>query len=180
MSLLLEGQLSLLYAGLLAVLCFLRGKGWAGILVVAFLLVGVGIELVSKLTIFQPPPESILSSRQDCSDATLALLKVSMPNSLPSGFAIRAAYYGVLLAGLGAVIWPSLATPTRWIALLLSVLLGASRIMVGWHWMSDVLAGLLLGGGAACGMLAFADGFHWLGPTAVDRRTGGACQPPRR
>jgi membrane-associated phospholipid phosphatase len=180
MSVLLEGQLSLLYAGLLAVFFFFHGKPRAGIFIVASLLFGVGVEIVSKLAVFHPTPESILSPRQDCSDTTLALLRVSMPNSLPSGFSIRAAYFGVLLAGLLGAIWPRLRTPTRWTMLLLITVLGASRIMIAWHWMSDVLAGLLLGGAAAYGVLAFADGFRWLGPSAVDRRTDAASKTPTR
>jgi membrane-associated phospholipid phosphatase len=177
-SLLLEGQLSLLYAGLLAAFCFFRGKRLAGILVVTLLLLSVGVELVSKMTVLQSLPASILSPRQDCNDTTLALLNVSMPNSLPSGYSIRAAYFGVLLAGLGGVIWPGLTTPTRWTMLLLITLLGASRILIGWHWMSDVLAGLLLGSAAAYTVLAFADGFRWLGPTTVDWRMGATSPPP--
>ena len=47
-SLLLEGQLSLLYAGLLAAFCFFHGKRLAGILVVTLLLLSVGVELVSS------------------------------------------------------------------------------------------------------------------------------------
>jgi membrane-associated phospholipid phosphatase len=89
-----------------------------------------------------------------------------MPNSLPSGFAIRAAYFGVLLTWLGGVIWPCLRTPIRWTMLILITLLGVSRILIAWHWMSDVLDGLLLGGAAGYGVLAFADGFRWLGPAA--------------
>jgi len=171
LSLLLEGQLSLLYAGLLAVLCFFHGKRWAGILIVTSLLFGVGVELASKIAVFQPPPSSMLSARQDCRDTTLALLSVSMPNSLPSGFSIRAAYFGILLTGLAGAIWPARATLAQWTVPLLSALLGASRIVIGWHWISDVLAGLLLGGAAAYCVLVFADGFRWLRPSAVDPRT---------
>jgi membrane-associated phospholipid phosphatase len=163
-SVLFEGYLSLIYAGLLALLCLHHRKPLPGIIVVGFLLLTVAVELLSKLAISQLPPQALFVPRSDCRSASFGLMTVEMPNSLPSGFAIRLAYFGVLLAALGAASGPRVWTEIRFILLPLIALLAATRVLLAWHWTSDVVAGLLLGAAAACAVLSLVDGFSWLRP----------------
>ena len=70
------------------------------------------------------------------------------------------------------------ASPLPWLVAWIgfgacAILAGASRVTVGWHWPTDVVAGLLLGSGFAVLALAMADNFTWLRPGgARSGRTG--------
>jgi undecaprenyl-diphosphatase len=168
-SVLLAGELSLLYAGSLALLCALRRRARVGIWLVGLLLATVAVELCFKHGLDQPAPSAVLIGleRPDCEQVSYPLTTVSTPSSLPSGYAIRTAYFGLLVAALVAARWPRLAVPARLALGLAVLLLGATRVIVGWHWPSDVLAGLLLGAATASLALALADGFTWLRPAAA-------------
>jgi undecaprenyl-diphosphatase len=61
------------------------------------------------------------------------------PHSFPSGHAARALMLAILALGLGPG-W------LGWTLLLWAPLVGLARIALGLHYLSDVLAGLLLGG----------------------------------
>ena len=69
----------------------------------------------------------------------------------------------------------------RWIVLLVSgglvVLIGPSRIFLGAHWLSDVVAGYLL----SFVLLGFAIEFHlrYLGPVVVKKKAKGTPPPDR-
>jgi membrane-associated phospholipid phosphatase len=171
-SVLLAGELSLLYAGALALLCARRGRAGVGVWLVGLLLTTVAVELCFKHALDQPAPSAVLVGleRPDCGQISYPLTTVSTPSSLPSGYAIRAAYFGLLVAALVGARWPPLAVPARLTLGLALLLLGATRVIVGWHWPSDVLAGLLLGAAAASLGLALADGFAWLRPAAPGPR----------
>ncbi len=60
------------------------------------------------------------------------------PHSFPSGHAVRAVMLGVVVLGIGPL----------WFGLLLLIwapLVGLARVAMGVHYLSDVLAGMLLG-----------------------------------
>jgi len=68
-----------------------------------------------------------------------AIYRNTDPHSFPSGHAARAALLAVLALGLGPI----------WFAVLVVVwapLVSLARIAMGLHYLSDVLAGLILGG----------------------------------
>ena len=163
----LAGELSLLYVGTLALLCLRHGRPLLGGWLIGLLVAIVAVEFVFKFAFYQPGPGALLNGleRPDCfRPAYLAypLISLPVPNTFPSGHAARTAYFGLLLAALLGARWPHLARPIRFAIAALVVLLGISRVVVAWHWTSDVLAGLLLGAAAACLALALADGFRWL------------------
>ncbi len=60
------------------------------------------------------------------------------PNSFPSGHAVRAVMLAWLAWGLGL-------SPLNWILTIWAPLVGIARISLGVHYVSDVLAGWLLG-----------------------------------
>jgi undecaprenyl-diphosphatase len=66
-------------------------------------------------------------------------------HSFPSGHAGRNACSVVSL-------WPLLPSPLRMGSLLWLILLGLSRVALGIHYVSDVLAGFIVGGGLGWGM----------------------------
>ena len=166
---LLAGELSLLYAGAIGLLCVTRRRPWAGLALVLLLLSTVAVETTFKLFFNQPAPSltALGVERPECWRVPYPLTSVPpevLPNSLPSGYSIRVAYFGLLLTVLIGARWPRLARPARLGLIPIVLVLGATRVAVGWHWTSDVLAGLLLGGAAAFVALALADGFRWLRP----------------
>ena len=165
-SLLLAGEVSLLYAAALALLCTWRGRPLLGLWLAGVMLATVPVEFLFKFSLHQPAPSALLGTleRPECGRLAYPLTSVSAPNTLPSGYAVRAAYFGLLSAALVGARWPRLAKPARWALMLVLALLGVTRVAIAWHWPSDVLAGLLLGAAAACLALAPADGLRWLGP----------------
>jgi membrane-associated phospholipid phosphatase len=170
-SLLLAAELSLVYAGLLALFFVWQRRPLLGVAVVGLLFVTVAVELGFKHGFYQPSPGVTLvgADRSDCYRFTYPLTSVSssvIPNSLPSGFTTRAAYFGVLLAALVGARWPRFAEPARLLLLPILLVLAATRVVIAWHWTTDIVAGLLLGAAMAYLLLALADGFRWLRPVA--------------
>lgn len=90
--------------------------------------------------------------------------------SFPSGHAIATA-----VSAVGLVIALLPAGPTRWRwewrAALYASLMALSRAYLGAHWLSDVIAGALLGGGIAIGWSAVL-------VSARDRRARGRAPAP--
>jgi undecaprenyl-diphosphatase len=83
------------------------------------------------------------------------IYRSSDPHSFPSGHAARAAMLAVLAAGLGPA----------WLAGLLLVwapLVGLARVAMGVHYLSDVLAGMLLGSLIGLIILAIASNTFFL------------------
>jgi undecaprenyl-diphosphatase len=189
-SVIFAAELSLLYAFALAVLCLRAGRPLVGVWIVVFLLAGVGLEIAFKYYFDQPGPSSFLGSlgRPSCRDSApgYPLTIVPTPSTLPSGYAIRATYFCLIVAALIGARWPLLRWPAGIGLGLLAVVLGASRVVVGWHWPSDVLAGLLVGAVAALFVLAGADGFAWVRATGRrvtgrrGRASGSSARPRRR
>lgn len=142
-GILLSAEFSLAYALIGAGLLWRARLGWWSLAPLTFLVL-IPIELVLKETIDQPlvPPDL----RQA---VYYPLTSVHLAGSFPSGHALRSGFLGSFLAVL---LWSRGSRPARWCAAGLGVVtigLGLARVYPGQHWLSDVVAGLLLGGTAA-------------------------------
>ena len=180
-SVVFAGEVSLVYAFAIAAYCAWRGRPVLGVWVVVMLLATVGMELAFKYYFVQPAPSAFLSTldRPPCGTPgpSYPLTVVPTPSTLPSGYATRATYFGVVVAALVGGRWPLLG----WLAWPLlvgtSLALAASRVTVGWHWPSDVLAGVFLGGAGGLLVGGVADWFRWLRPTGGRRGARRAAGP---
>lgn len=85
--------------------------------------------------------------------------------SFPSGHASSIGAVGMAVA----LLWPRL----RGVAFCVALWLAITRVFVGAHYPSDVVAGLLLGGCVALGLSRLASRRQWL-----DFPKGDACAPP--
>ncbi|MCC7367181.1 MAG: phosphatase PAP2 family protein [Chloroflexi bacterium] len=196
-SVVFAAELSLLYALALAFVCLRFRRLWAGFWIVFLLLAGVGIEITFKYYFQQPAPSAFFETigRASCGapGPGYPLTIVPTPSSLPSGYSIRAAYFTLLLAAFTGARWPRLRLPAFGLLGLVGLAAAASRVTVGWHWPSDVLAGVLLGACAAALATAQAGGFAWVraGGSPRGKKRGGAsgrrasaspssARPPRR
>lgn len=200
-SVVFAAELSLLYALGLAFVCLRARRPLAGFWIVFLLLAGVGIEITFKYSFQHPAPSAFFAEigRTTCAEPSIGypLTVVPTPSTLPSGYSIRAAYFCLLLAALIGGRWPQ----WRWLALgalgLVALAAAASRVTVGWHWPSDVIAGVLLGACAAALATAQAGHFTWAraasrpggrgGPRARRKASGrrgssgpASVRPPRR
>lgn len=102
-------------------------KERAVILIVSILLTAL-IVFVVKFTVRRKRPEGEWGKFYRSTD----------PHSFPSGHAVRAVMLAVIMLGLGPV----------WLGLLLLIwapLVGLARVAMGVHYLSDVLAGMILG-----------------------------------
>jgi undecaprenyl-diphosphatase len=102
-------------------------KERAVILIVSILLTAL-IVLIVKFTVRRKRPEGEWGKFYRNTD----------PHSFPSGHAVRAMMLAVVMLGLGPV----------WLGLFLLIwapLVGLARVAMGVHYLSDVLAGMLLG-----------------------------------
>jgi undecaprenyl-diphosphatase len=196
-SVLFAAEPSLLYALAIGVICLRARKPFAAGWILLLLLAGVGLEITFKYYFSHPSPSAFLETlpRAACGPPAPAypLTIVPTPSTLPSGYSIRAAYFCLLLAALIGGRWPRLRL-VAWVGLgALALVAGASRVTVGWHWPSDVVAGLLVGASSAVLAISKADDFAWLGvrggsgrasgsgrAAAVGRRRGSTNRPPAR
>lgn len=102
-------------------------KSRALVLIVAILITAVVVFLV-KLLFRRRRPEGQWGKFYRNTD----------PHSFPSGHAVRAAMLAVIMLGLGPL----------WLGVILLVwapLVGLARVSMGLHYLSDVLAGMLMG-----------------------------------
>lgn len=95
------------------------------------------------------------------------LVKSSDPNSFPSGHTCAAFAFAVALCGVLPQKWARAAV------LAAAFLMGASRLYVGVHFPSDVLAGALIG--TLCGLLA-----NWVVPRFLAAVRSCRSDPPQQ
>ncbi|SIN82800.1 phosphatase PAP2 family protein [Vannielia litorea] len=137
---------------------FVIRRAWG---TVAFLLASVGGGIVlsqgAKLAFDRPRPEVVPHGVE------------VITSSFPSGHSMMAAVTYLTLGVLVARVMPSRALKAYalGLAVALTVLVGVSRVYLGVHWPTDVLAGWLAG---AAWAMACVLGAHWL-----ERR--GAVEP---
>lgn len=125
--------LVLIPAGFLCALWLLwRGRGQLAAVLVFVTLVGRGLSELQKYEIARVRPDL---------EPQLVVVRTS---SFPSGHAASSMIFGLTIA-------LALAAGTRWerpavaFAILLSLLIGTSRVMLGVHWPSDVIGGWAFG-----------------------------------
>jgi len=183
-SVVFAAELSLLYALALAFICLRARRPWAGFWIVFLLLAGVGVEITFKYYFQQPAPSAFFETigRASCGapGPSYPLTIVPTPSSLPSGYSIRAAYFCLLLAAMIGGRWPQWRLPLLAGLGMVGLVAAASRVTVGWHWPSDVIAGVLLGACAAMFATAQAGSFAWLqgmGARASGRSRGSGKSP---
>ena len=139
----LSAEFSVLYALVAVFLLWRLGLGFWSFAPLAFILSTV-VELALK-TVLQQPPVPLGLHRP----ASYPLISVNLAGSFPSGHANRAAFFclfgavllwyrGGLGCRIGAVAAGILVFPIAY-----------SRVYMGYHWTSDVVAGLLLGAAVA-------------------------------
>lgn len=132
------GNAGALFLLLAAVLLCVPKTRRAGVTALVAMAMGfVGTNLILKHLVARPRPFVELAG-------LTALVTESDPNSFPSGHTTAAFAFAVAL-------WPNV--PRRWMAwagLCAAVLMAFSRLYVGVHYPSDVLAGALMGCLAGC------------------------------
>ena len=114
----------------LALLWWLGTAYWKSraLTLIIAILITAGVVFVVKLIVRRKRPEGEWGKFYRSTD----------PHSFPSGHAVRAVMLAVIMLGLGP--W--------WMGLILLVwapLVGLARVAMGLHYLSDVLAGMLLG-----------------------------------
>lgn len=109
------------------ILLLLRGYRWGALFFAVCELVSVGVVQVMKLNFDRPRP--------------LEILTVSDAGSFPSGHTANAATIAVVLFILFPRIWAAIAG-VLWV-----VLMAFSRTLMGAHWASDTVGGVLVGAG---------------------------------
>jgi undecaprenyl-diphosphatase len=128
------GEPTVLVAAGVATMLWLAGAGRArlGLVLLVIALAGRGLSELQKYWIARPRPEL---------EQHLVLVKTS---SFPSGHAASSMIFYTAMA-------LALTAGTRWHratvagAILLSLMIGASRVMLGVHWPSDVVGGWAFG-----------------------------------
>jgi undecaprenyl-diphosphatase len=106
-----------------------------------FIFAVIAIEAALKLAIPHAPPPSDRTRTIDL----LPHVQVAFASSFPSGHVARITFLTGVVRG-----WP------RWLPALAVVLMIASRLYLGEHWLSDCLGGLALGWVAAKAARLFA------------------------
>ena len=117
------------------------------------------IELVYKWVLRHPAPLAFAHPDGPSVVTMLHTGTLTPHGSYPSGHMMRT----VLIYGLGAFVVRRLA-PSGWarmaavpLAVVVVGLMALDRVYLGVHWQSDVVGGLLLGGAALAGAIAWLD-----------------------
>jgi membrane protein DedA with SNARE-associated domain/membrane-associated phospholipid phosphatase len=130
---------------LTVILCFRGGARGAAYTVLAVSIATEALNLILKQAFERPRPSLFTEI------ATLHSY------SFPSGHAMSAAaIYGIVTAVL-ARFWPRRARPVLITVPILVLMIGLSRIFLGVHWVTDVLAGF------AAGLFLLLGGLYFLG-----------------
>lgn len=150
------GAVSLLTVGLVALLAG-RGRRCEAAVVGVTVAMGVALSTVFKGVFgrVRPPAE-------------LALIPLPSSASFPSGHAMGSM---MLALSVGWVVWRTVGRPAaRWTLVAAlgawAVLVGVSRVYLGVHWPSDVLASWLLGGAWFALVIGVTEAYLPCGPTA--------------
>jgi undecaprenyl-diphosphatase len=106
-----------------------------------------GVAVIGAQALYNLAKRRLVRSRP-CDSFVLPHLPVRMPDafSFPSGHTTTAFTIALILGHFSPLLWP--------VALTLATLIGLSRIALGAHFPSDVVAGMLLG--CACAIVALA------------------------
>jgi membrane-associated phospholipid phosphatase len=134
-----NGVVEVLLTGL-AVAIFAWRRRWLEAWFVVVCTVGAGaIGTVIKMLVGRPRPVPQPGSG--------LLWPLFDPYSFPSGHAV---FYTAFFGAVAFVLWKRFTGGARWagiaVCITLIVLVGPSRVFLGAHWPSDVLAGYLVGG----------------------------------
>lgn len=165
-TLLFAGEPSLIWAGMIALALLVKRRALLALLVIALVLAIAPVELATKQLIAQPSPDALTRAvaRPSCAPAApggaargAQALPTALPSaaagavayttigSLPSGYTARATFFGLLLWLALRARLPRVAPLAAWPIAGLLLALGLSRVVIAWHWPTDVLAGYLLG-----------------------------------
>ncbi len=119
-------------------LAWLRRSPWpVAPVIAAFLLTGIVIQPL-KLIFHRSAPHSPLPD-----DVEVRLFSQPDGLSYPSGHAVNTiVWYGVLALLLAAWLRP---VARRWLRFAPPVLVGVANVYLGYHWVTDMLAGICLG-----------------------------------
>lgn len=127
------GNAGLLFIALAVVVLFFRKTRRAGVTALLAMAVGfVCTNLILKNLVARPRPWLDVVG-------LVPLIRESDPNSFPSGHTTAAFAFGFALWRTAPREW------MKWAALAAAILMGFSRLYVGVHYPSDVLAGVLIG-----------------------------------
>ncbi|MHB1132506.1 MAG: phosphatase PAP2 family protein [Chloroflexota bacterium] len=140
-----SAEFSLVYGLGAAILLWRRGLGRWSLAPFGFVAV-TPIEMVLKRYVDQPYVPAELHS-----DVPYPLLGVHLGGAFPSGHALRTAFFLVFVAVL---LWRRRQRPAALALLALALFIGYTRVYVGDHWLSDVVAGLTLGAATALPLAA--------------------------
>ncbi len=152
-----SGELTVIYGAIGAALLWRAGLGRWSLTPLAFVAL-VPLELVLKALIHQTavPLEFYRG-------VYYPLTTVILQGTFPSGHAMR----GAFLCAFPAILLARRRSILAWLGslalVLLAVLAGLTRVYLGDHWLSDVVAGLLLGGALAL----------LVAPPVAERLSGG-------
>ncbi|MEA2640316.1 MAG: hypothetical protein QOF51_1710 [Chloroflexota bacterium] len=167
-ALLFSSEGSFILAGAIALALWRRGAGWWVLVPFGFVLL-YPVELGMKLCIDQPTVPAPLQR-----EISYPLFQLTLRGSFPSGHALRTGYLCTLVGVLVAPYLGRLASPAVVFVGVLIGVMGFTRIYLGYHWTSDVIAGLLLGWALAL-PLAIAAGSAVYDSSVVRRDDAEVC-----
>ena len=145
-SLLGSAEVTFVFCFIIAVLCLLRGRflGFLGWLIIA---PATAAEIFGKLVLFHPSPPVLF--HRSVLATSLPSFYVHTDFSYPSGHMARTIFIITIL-----IIWVLVSKKgmlVKFIPLFmllgLAFIMGLTRVLLGEHWISDVIGGTLLGAG---------------------------------
>lgn len=138
-----SAELGVVYAAIATFLLWRAGVGRWSVAPFAFALLEP-VEFALKLLVNQPPVPS-----EFYRGIYYPLTTIVLQGSFPSGHAMRGAFLGAFVVILLRARGGKLAMLGSVAAILFATLNGFFRIYLGFHWLSDVVAGLILGASLA-------------------------------